>query len=133
MRRGVVLFDGVCNLCNASVQQLIKRDTDRNLRYASLQSNYGQRLLSKQGLSQTVFDSFIYQTEDRIYQRSTAFLMVMKDLGGWYSLIYAFIIIPAFIRDPIYNLVARNRYRIWGKREECYVPTPDLQELFIED
>lgn len=129
----VILFDGVCNLCNASVQQLIKRDSERKLKYASLQSSYGQNLLNEMGWPQTDFDSFIYQRDNQVFKRSTAFLMVMRDLGGLYALLYPFILIPAFLRDPFYNLVAKYRYRIWGKRDECYVPTPELKSLFIED
>lgn len=128
----IVLFDGVCNLCNSSVQFIIKHDKKKQFRFASLQGNYGQSFLKKYNLPVDNFNSFILQEDDKVYTRSTGALRMLKELGGVWSLFYGFIIIPKFIRDGVYNWVAKNRYRWFGKREECMIPTPDLKERFLD-
>lgn len=127
----VILFDGVCNLCNTSVQFVIKHDTKRLFRYASLQSSFGEKILKENNLSADVFNSFILFENDTIYTRSTAALLVAKRLNGFIRILYGFIIIPEFIRNAVYNFIARNRYRWFGKRETCWLPSPELKELFL--
>jgi len=128
----IVLFDGVCNLCNSSVQFIIKHDKKKQFRFASLQGNYGQAFLKKHNLPADNFNSFILLEGDKVYNRSEGALRMLKHLGGRWSLFYAFIILPKFIRDNVYNWVARNRYKWFGKREECMIPTPDLKERFLD-
>lgn len=128
----VILFDGVCNLCNASVQKVIKYDPERKFRYASLQGKFGQQVLNEFQLPGTNFNSFILLKDNQIYTKSTAALKVAKEMSGLWSLLYVFIIIPPFIRNFFYDLVARNRYKWFGKQETCWLPTPDLKQLFYE-
>jgi predicted DCC family thiol-disulfide oxidoreductase YuxK len=133
MKEGpVVLFDGVCNLCNRAVQFIIKRDRNNRFRFASLQGKYGQDVLKKFNLPADDFNSFILIEGDKVYIRSTAALRMLKQLGRGWQLLYAFIIIPPFIRNAVYNWIARNRYKWYGKREECMIPTPELKERFLD-
>jgi predicted DCC family thiol-disulfide oxidoreductase YuxK len=128
----VILFDGVCNLCNASVQKVIKHDPKSKFRFASLQGSFGQEVLKQFHLSGTDFNTFILLKDDQIYTKSTAALIVAKEMSGLWSLLYIFIIIPAFIRNFFYDLVAKNRYKWFGKQDACWIPTPDLKALFYE-
>jgi predicted DCC family thiol-disulfide oxidoreductase YuxK len=128
----VILFDGVCNLCNASVQFVIKHDKKRLFRFASLQLPFGAAILKEHNLPADTFNSFILLSDNKIYARSTAALLVAKKLNGIVKLLYAFIIVPKFIRDVVYNIIAKNRYKWFGKQESCWVPTPELKELFLE-
>lgn len=128
----IILFDGVCNLCNGFVQFLIKRDKKARFKFASLQSASGQSLLLKFGLPTADFHSFIYIKGDNYYTKSTAALNVLKDIGRQWQLFYVFILIPKFIRDFIYSAIAKKRYKLFGKRETCMVPTPDINNRFLE-
>jgi predicted DCC family thiol-disulfide oxidoreductase YuxK len=128
----ILLFDGVCNLCNGIVQFVIKHDPKHVFRFASLQSEFGQEVLRKFNLPMERFGSAILLENGKAYTQSTASLRVAKKLGGGWPLLYAFIAIPPFIRDAIYGLVARKRYKWFGKKEECWIPTPALKDLFIE-
>lgn len=128
----VVLFDGVCNLCNGSVQFLIKRDTNRIFKFASLQSDYGQHQLTKFGLPLDGFHSIVVVHNDKIYQQSDAVLVALKNLGGVWGLFYYSKIVPRFLRDAVYSFVARNRYRFFGKKDQCMIPTPELKDRFLE-
>lgn len=132
MSRPVLFFDGVCNLCTGSVQFVLKRDRKKQFLFASLQGKNGQELLKQDNIPVNELKSLILKEDDRIYTRSTAVLRMLKQLGGGWKLLYAFIIIPPFIRDAIYNLIARNRYKWFGKKEECWVPTPELKERFLD-
>jgi predicted DCC family thiol-disulfide oxidoreductase YuxK len=129
----VILFDGVCNLCNTVVQFVIKHDPAHHFRFASLQSNFGQEVLHRFKLPMEAFGSFILLEDDNIYTKSSAALRVVKKLKGAWSGLYGFIIVPPFIRNAVYNLVAKKRYQWFGKQETCWVPTPELSSLFIED
>jgi predicted DCC family thiol-disulfide oxidoreductase YuxK len=126
-----ILFDGVCNLCNSSVQFVIKKDIDKIFQFASLQSDAGEKLLKQYNLSTSNFDSFILIQENKVYQKSGAALKVVKQLSGSIKLLYAFIVIPTFIRDAVYNFIAKNRYKWFGKKDECMVPTPELKARFL--
>ena|SRR5690606_19982666 len=128
----VIFFDGVCNLCNRSVQFVIKRDLVRKFRFASLQGKTAASMLPKLNISSAEADSFILLENDKVYTRSTAALRVLKELGGLWKILYVFIIVPPFIRDGIYNFIARNRYKWFGKRDECMIPTQDLKERFLD-
>lgn len=129
--KAVILFDGVCNLCNASVQFVLLRDKKDYFRFASLQSEYGQVTLQKFNLPTQNFDSFILVENDVLYTQSTAALRVAKNISGAWKLLYAFIIIPPFIRNLVYNFIAKNRYKWFGKKEECMIPQPEWEQKFL--
>jgi predicted DCC family thiol-disulfide oxidoreductase YuxK len=131
-QQGILLFDGICNLCNGMVQFLIKKDKKNILKFASLQSDRGQELLIKYGLPIHNFDTFVYITNDTYYLRSSAWLKIMKDIGGIWKLLYVFIIIPVPIRDFVYNMIAQSRYKFFGKMETCMLPTVELRNRFLE-
>ncbi len=128
----IILFDGICNLCNGSVQYVVKHDSKQLFRFASLQSDTGQILLKKYNLPENNFNSFVLIQNDRAYIKSTAALMVAKKLDGFVKVLYAFIIVPPFIRNGVYNLIAKNRYKWFGKRASCMIPTPTISHLFLK-
>jgi predicted DCC family thiol-disulfide oxidoreductase YuxK len=128
----ILLFDGVCNLCNSIVQFTIKRDPKEKFKFASLQSESGQALLKKFGLSTYDFDSFVFINGDKYFLKSSAGLHVLKELGGVWKLFYVFIIFPRPLRDFVYNIIAKTRYKIFGKRDTCMVPTPGLKQRFLQ-
>ncbi len=127
----VILFDGVCNLCNSSVQFILKRDKSGRFLFGSLQSQSGQDLLVKHGLPVDDYASFIYIKGDRIYTKSSGALHVLKDLGGFWRLFYVFILIPRPIRDYIYSLIANNRYGLFGRRNACMMPNDEIKSRFL--
>ena len=127
----VILFDGVCNLCSGSVQFILKRDKEKKFLFTSLQSNYGQDLLKRSSLPMDTFNSFILFEDGKIITRSTAALKIFSQLKGW-KWVKIFWIVPKFIRDVVYNLIAKNRYKWFGKRNECWLPTPDLKARFLD-
>ena len=127
----ILLFDGVCNLCNGIVQFTIKRDKKKKFKFASLQSPSGQSLLKQFNLPANNFDSFVYINGDNYFLKSSAALHVLKELGGSWKAFYAFMIIPKFIRDLFYDIIAKTRYKIFGKRSTCMVPTPDINQRFL--
>ena len=127
----VVIFDGVCNLCNRSVQFIIKYDKKNKFKFASLQSNFGQNILIKNNMSITNFNSFLLLEGQKIYTRSTGALRVVKQLDSLWPTLYALIIIPPFIRNALYSWIANNRYIWFGKKDTCLLPTPDLKERFF--
>jgi len=130
-KENIILFDGVCNLCNASVLFVIERDKKNVFQFASLQSSFGQQVLKKHQLSSSDFDSMILLQDGTIHQRSDAALRIAKELSGAWKLLYGFIIVPRFIRNGVYNFVARNRYKWFGKQEACMIPTPELKAKFF--
>jgi predicted DCC family thiol-disulfide oxidoreductase YuxK len=125
----VVFFDGVCNLCNSSVNFIIERDKKNVFRFASLQSSFGAKYATT---ALGNYDSVILLEGDKVYYRSDAALRILKHLGGIYSWAYCFIIIPKFLRNAVYDFIARHRYQWFGKSETCRVPTAELKEKFIE-
>ena len=129
---GVILFDGVCNLCNSFVQFVINRDTKNIFKFTSLQSGYSKELLNRFGKDSSKLDSVVLYTDNKIYTESTAALKILKPLGGGLQLLYVFIIVPKFLRDFVYRFIARNRYKWFGKKESCMIPTPELKNRFIE-
>jgi predicted DCC family thiol-disulfide oxidoreductase YuxK len=127
----ILLFDGVCNLCNGLVQFMIKRDPKGKFKFGSLQSEPAQRLLRRLGLPKNEMDSVVLIKGDKYFLKSEAVLLVLKELGGFWSLFYGFTILPRRLRDFIYDGVAKSRYRIFGRRNQCMIPTPDLQSRFL--
>jgi predicted DCC family thiol-disulfide oxidoreductase YuxK len=127
----ILLFDGVCNLCNRLVQFIIKRDPCGKFKFASLQSEAGQVVLKDMGLPTSDFDSFVYVEKGRVFLKSAAALHVLKALGGGWKFLYFFMILPKPLRNLVYDLVAKNRYRIFGKRSFCMVPDNAIQRRFL--
>lgn len=127
----IIVFDGVCNLCSGSVQFILKRDKEKKFLFAPLQSGYGQDLLRRFHLPTDVFNSFILFQDEQIFTRSTAALKMFEQLKGW-GWVKIFWIVPKFIRDGVYNLIAKNRYKWFGKKDECWVPTPELKARFLD-
>lgn len=133
LQHPVILFDGVCNLCNSSVQQVIQHDPGRTFRFASLQGALGQRVLQHFHLAADQFNSFSLLQNGQLYSKSTAAIKVMRQMnGGWKWASYLLWIIPFFIRDFFYDIIARNRYKWFGKQESCWLPTPELKALFYD-
>jgi len=128
----IILFDGVCNLCNASVQFIIKRDRKQIFRFASLQSEFGQQLLAGQMDLPKDLDSIIYFNNGKVFIKSKAILLIFWKLGRGWSFSAVFWIFPRVIRDVMYDIIARKRYRWFGRREQCMVPTLELKERFLE-
>ena len=127
----VILFDGVCNLCNGSVQYVIRHDKEALYRFASLQSHTGQQFLRQYDLPLKDFTSFVLIEDGVAYTRSSAALRVARRLSGFVRLLYGFIIVPQFIRDAVYNFISANRYKWFGKKDSCMVPTPELKQRFL--
>lgn len=127
----IILFDGVCNLCNSSVVFVIKRDKKDVFRFAALQSEVGQELVARYNIDTTDTDSIILIDSDTVFVKSTAGLKITTHLSGGYPLLYAFMIVPNFIRNWVYDYVARNRYKWYGRKDSCMIPTPELQAKFL--
>ena len=129
-KQTVIFFDGLCNLCNGAVQFTIERDHKNIFHFASLQSGFAELELQNFKVDLAQMNSFILLENGKLYQQSTAALRVAKKLNGLWPLLYAFIIVPPFIRNAVYNYIAKNRYKWFGKKESCWVPTPDLKSRF---
>jgi predicted DCC family thiol-disulfide oxidoreductase YuxK len=127
-----LLFDGDCNLCNFMTTFIIKHDQKGKFYFATLQSVIGQSTLQKIGLPVSDFGSFVYIKDDKYFVKSTAALNVLRDLGGFWKLAYFFKIIPKPLRDVVYNLLAKNRYKIFGKSSICNISPVNLKHKFIE-
>jgi predicted DCC family thiol-disulfide oxidoreductase YuxK len=128
----LIIFDGVCNYCCGVVNFIIKRDPRGLFRFAPFQSEAAERILGKFNYPAASLDSFVLIEEGKLYTKSEAGLRVQKLLGGIYSLLYAFIVVPAPLRDAVYDFIARNRYRWFGKKEECMIPDPGIRSRFLE-
>jgi predicted DCC family thiol-disulfide oxidoreductase YuxK len=126
----IVLFDGVCNFCNGAVNFIIRHDHGQKFKFAPLQSHVGQELRTRHGVGDDV-DSIILVEGDRVYLHSTAALRIANGLGGIFSLAYALIIVPPFIRDFLYKAFAKFRYRLFGRKDVCMMPTPDVRARFL--
>ncbi|HMQ69059.1 MAG TPA: thiol-disulfide oxidoreductase DCC family protein [Ignavibacteria bacterium] len=127
----IILFDGVCNLCNSSVNFIIDHDKKDVFRFASLQSEAGQEILETNKLSTKEFKSIIFSDNGKIYTQSSAVLRIVKDFPGLWKLFYGFIIVPPVIRNYFYDIIADNRYRWFGKKDSCRIPTPELRNKFL--
>lgn len=127
----VLLFDGVCNLCNRSIRFVVERDPEGEFRFAPLQSDVAENLLAEHDLPADRFDSVVLLEDGQVYTKSDAAIRVATRLGGPYRLLGPFRYLPRVLRDAVYDLVAAYRYRIFGKRDECMVPTGELEKRFL--
>lgn len=127
----VILFDGVCNFCNSSVNFIIDNDKNDLFRFASLQSEYGQNILRKFNLPVDSFSTIILTDGNNYHTRSGAALRISKHLKFPHNLYYVFILVPSFIRNFFYDIIARNRYRLFGKKDACRIPTPEERNKFL--
>lgn len=125
----IIFFDGVCNLCNASIQFVIKRDVKGYFKFSALQSDLAKQYIPD--LNSDDLDTIILLENGKLYKRSTAALRIAKKLNGLWSLMYVFVIVPPFIRNAIYNYIAKNRYKWWGRQEQCWMPTEGLKDRFV--
>ncbi|MBL7751433.1 MAG: DUF393 domain-containing protein [Chitinophagaceae bacterium] len=130
MDNPVILFDGVCNLCQGSVQFVLKRDKKAWFRFASLQSPYGEKIQHQFGIAPGKMNSFILYQEGKIFTHSEGALKMLSQLPGW-GWAKVFLWVPHFIRDGIYNLISKNRYRWFGKKEECWLPRAEWKGVFL--
>ncbi len=128
----LILFDGVCNLCDASVQYIIKHDKNDLFRYAALQSDIGQKVIEEFSINTDKTDSvLLYSEENGISYKSTAALKIASKLGFPINLMSVFLVVPTFIRNWVYDYIAKNRYKWYGKKDECMIPTPELKSKFL--
>ena len=131
--KDLILFDGVCNLCSSSVQYVIERDLKNKYVFAALQSDIGKEIIEKYKIDPSKTDSILLYRKDKgVVSKSTAALLIAKHLGFPTNLLYVFLIVPAFIRNMVYDYVAKNRYKWYGKKESCWIPTPELKAKFID-
>ncbi|WKD86464.1 hypothetical protein KCTC32516_01839 [Polaribacter huanghezhanensis] len=129
----LVLFDGVCNFCNASVLKIIKKDTQNIFLFASLQSEIGKEITHHFKIDTKKIDSIVLVVSNTtFYIKSTAALKIAKHFGGFWMLFQIFWILPTAFRDLVYNYIAKNRYKWFGKKESCMLPTPELKSKFID-
>ncbi|BBM70001.1 thiol-disulfide oxidoreductase DCC family protein [Rhodothermus marinus] len=131
-QHGIVLFDGVCNLCNGFVNFVIDRDPAGYFKFGALQSEAARPYLERFGLRPDYMDSIVLIENGRLYRDSTAALRILRRLQGLWPLLYGLIVVPRPLRDAVYRWIARHRYRWFGRREQCRVPTPDLLARFLE-
>lgn len=128
----IILFDGVCNLCNASVQFVIKRDTKDVFRFVALQSDLGNKILNHIGINREHTDSMVlYEPVKAYFYKAEAALKIINELGGLYQLLSILQIFPKFILNAVYDNIAKNRYRWYGKQENCMMPTPEITAKFL--
>ena len=128
----IILFDGVCNLCNSFVQFVIRHDVASRFRFTSLQSAAGQRLLAQHGATVAATPETVVLVErGRVYTHSTAVLHILSGLGGAWRLLYIGMVLPRPVRDALYRFVARHRYQWFGQQEACMLPTPELAQRFL--
>ena len=127
----IILFDGVCNFCNGAVNFTIKRDIQKRIRFAALQSDAGRRLVQQYGLPADDLRSFLFIENGKVYNRSTAALKVCRYLSSLWPLCFGLMIVPPFIRNGIYDWIAKNRYKWFGERQKCMIPTPEVRARFL--
>ncbi|WP_405250334.1 thiol-disulfide oxidoreductase DCC family protein [Dokdonia sp. Asnod3-C12] len=128
----IILFDGVCNLCNGAITFIIQRDKNDVFRYAPLQSEVGKNLAAKHNIDLDKVDSIILVTDQSAVAKSTAALRIAKHLSGGWPLLAVFFILPTFLRNAVYDFIARNRYKWFGKKDACMIPTPELKSKFLD-
>jgi predicted DCC family thiol-disulfide oxidoreductase YuxK len=128
----IILFDGVCNLCNSSINYVIDHDKQDVFRFVSLQSDLGETIQEYLGIENKSLDTIIlYVPEEAYYVKSTAAIKIMNEFLGLWKLTQVFLILPSPIRDLVYNFIAKNRYKWYGKQESCRIPTPELKAKFL--
>jgi predicted DCC family thiol-disulfide oxidoreductase YuxK len=126
----IILFDGVCNLCNSSVRFIIKRDPNGHFKFASLQSETGQMLVSH-GIN-TEIDSIVVIENEKVYVKSSAALRICRKLNGYWRFLTILKFLPPFLRDFFYDIVAKNRYKWFGKKASCMIPTKEMKKRFLD-
>jgi predicted DCC family thiol-disulfide oxidoreductase YuxK len=129
----VILFDGVCNLCNGFVRFVLKRDKSKTFKFASLQSKYGTTLSAHFNLPITNPETIVLYDGEKILTESDAVIKILSSLNGIWKSVIIFRILPRFSRNWAYRIVARNRYRVFGKKEQCMVPSEDVKDRFVDD
>jgi predicted DCC family thiol-disulfide oxidoreductase YuxK len=129
--KSIVFFDGVCNLCNASIDFILKRDSKNRFLVGALQEDFSKKILSNYSVKQDYLDSLILLEENQIYFKSTAALRIARQLKGLWPIFYLLIGFPLWIRDPVYDWIGRNRYRWFGKKNKCRIASPDEQAKFL--
>ncbi len=127
----IILFDGVCNFCNGSVNFIIDRDPEAYFKFAPLQSEIGEKLLKENGIDKIETDSVVLIEDGKVYTRTTAALRIARKLSGYWSYFYGFTVVPSFIRDVFYKLFAKYRYKMLGKQEACMLPSPEVRARFL--
>lgn len=127
----VILFDGVCNLCNNAVTFIIKRDCKNHFRFAALQSDIGALYLKKHRIDPTEIDSIVLIRGERAFTKSSAALRIAQKMSGLWPLLYVFVIVPKFISNAVYDYIASSRYKWFGKQESCMIPTDELRDKFL--
>lgn len=132
LEKPVLLFDGVCNLCNYWVNFVIDRDPEGRVMFAALQSEAGRKLLMQHDLDPDAMDTVVLMDNGKVYQRSDAIIRLSSHMKGSARLLRAGVVFPRFIRNVIYNVIARKRYAWFGKRDQCRMPDPELKERFLE-
>jgi predicted DCC family thiol-disulfide oxidoreductase YuxK len=130
-KQPIILFDGVCNFCNSAVNFVLRKNSKSNILFAALQSEAGQKLLQQYNLPMDDMESFVFIEAGTAYKQSTAGLKVCRHLRRLWPLCYSLIIVPKFIRDGIYNWIARNRYKWFGVRQQCMIPSPEVKARFL--
>jgi predicted DCC family thiol-disulfide oxidoreductase YuxK len=128
----IIFFDGVCNLCNSSVDVVMRHDKSASFKFASLQSDFAKRVLPEFGVEPSDLDSIALIDNGIVYQRSSAALKIAGKLSGLYPLLGVFWIVPKGLRNLVYDWVARNRYKWFGKKDSCRLPTAEERALFLD-
>lgn len=128
----IILFDGVCNFCNSSINFVIDHDPEKHFKFAPLQSDLGQSILKQFNKNTNDFDSVILLKDNKLYQKSEAAVEIAKHLSGAWKYLAVFGILPTFLLNFFYDIIAKNRYRIFGKSDSCRMPTPELRERFYQ-
>ena len=128
----IVFFDGVCNFCNYWVNFAIKKDKKKKLRFAPLQGETAKNILPQYNISTTALSTVVFIDDGKIYTQSSAAFRICKHLDGGWKLFFGMMVIPKFIRDAAYNFIARNRYRWFGKKDACMIPTPEMRNRFLD-
>ncbi len=131
--RSIIFFDGVCNLCNASIDFIMKRDQSNHFLVGALQDDFSKKVLSNYQVKENYLDSLVLLEEGKIFYKSTAALRIARNLSGLWPIFYPLIIIPKWLRDPVYDWIGRNRYRWFGKKNTCRLPTPEDRAKFLSE
>ena len=128
----IILFDGICNFCDGAINFVLKQDKKGVFRFAPLQSEAGQKILQQYKLPIKDFESFVFIDDGKIYKKSAASLKVMNKLPWYWKGLQIFWIIPGFIRNAIYDFIAKNRYKWFGKKDSCMIPSPKIRSRFLD-
>lgn len=129
--KSIIFFDGVCNLCNASIDFILKRDHKERFLVGALQDDFSKKVLRHYQVKEDYLDSLVLLENDKVYYKSTAALRIAKALSGLWPVLYPLILLPSWLRDPIYDWIGRNRYRWFGKKNTCRLPSPEEQAKFL--